>query len=117
MGDQTQTPDESTLTKPAPKRGRRFRTFDEGDYLIMQVAPQPESGMPPGTLVPIPDMPHHENCAKALAWLRENGHLVTGMQLMILKAHRILGVQTATRQAVELIEKPRVVSHEPVETE
>ncbi len=113
---QLTTPDEKVLTKPAPKRGRRFRTFDEGDYLIMQVAP-PESEFPQGTLVPLPEVPHQENCAKALAWLRENGHKVQGMQVMILKAHRVLSIQTATKQQVELIERPRVVSHEPPETE
>lgn len=112
----TQTPSDDKLKKPAPRRGRRFRTYEDGDYMVMQIAPK-DSGLPAGALVPIPEMPQHENCAKALQYLRENGHTVQGMQLMILKAHRILSVQTAQKPTVELIEKPRVVSHEPPETE
>jgi hypothetical protein len=84
--------------------------------MVMQVAPA-DSGLPQGALVPIPEMPQFENCAKALQHLRENGHTVQGMQLIILKAHRILSVQTATKPTVEIIEKPRHVSHEPPETE
>lgn len=110
------TPSGDSLAKTAPRRGRRFRTYEGGDYMILQIAPA-DSGLPTGALVPIPEMPQHENCAKALAYLRENGHKVQGMQLMVLKAHRILSVQTAQKPTVELIEKPRVVSHEPPEKE
>lgn len=100
----------------APKRGRRFRMFEDGDYIVMQLAPA-EGDLPAGSLVPIPDVPNFENCAKALSWLRENGHVVQGIQVMVLKAHRILNVQTTKKVQVELIERPRAVLSEPAEVE
>lgn len=99
-----------------PNRGRRYQVFPDGDYLIMQVAPA-DSGVPTGALLPIPEVPHFESVAKAFSWLRGNGEVVQGMQLMVMKAQRILTVQAAQKVSVELIEKPRQLVSEPVEVE
>lgn len=100
----------------SPGRGRRYKVFPDGDYMVLQVAPT-DSGLPAGALVPIPEVPQFEGVAEAFAYLRNNGHLVEGMQLMVLRAHRILSVQATQKVSVELIEKPRALVSEPAEVE
>ena len=107
---------EATATVEKPARGRRYRVFPAGDYMILQVAPQ-DSGLPAGCLVPIPEVPQFESVAKAFSWIRNNGQSITGMQLMVLRAHRLLSVQTAPKVQVEIVEKPRELVNDPPEQE
>ena len=114
---QTITPgDVATLPTDKPARGRRYRVFPDGDYMVLQVASQ-DSGLPVGSLVPIPEVPQFESVSKAFTWIRGNGGQLTGMQLMVLRAHRICTVQTAPKVSVEIIEKPRELVNDPPEQE
>jgi len=92
-----------------PKRGQRYRLFDDGagDVCVYQIAPM-DSGMPEGTLVPIPTAPRFDSSRDAEKWTRANGAELDGIQVMIFKALGIHGVEVEARPQVRLISKPKV---------
>lgn len=98
-----------------PERGKRFCVYEDGDYLIEQVAPK-DAGLPAGTLLQIPEVPHFQSVRAAQQWLRDNGDRVQGMQVRVVKVLRIYQIRTKQTVDVELFEKPRhLVSNPPSE--
>ncbi len=102
------TPKQSTAIHPT--KGRRFRVMGtgEGDYCIYQIAPQ-DSQLPPGALLPLPEVPRFENHAAAMKWVRnDSGDLLAGKQVMVFCAHEILTITVENRPKVTINAKPKV---------
>ena len=91
-----------------PKRGQRYRLFDDGagDVCVYQIAP-PDSGMPDGTLVPIPTAPRFDSSREAEKWCRATGAELAGAQVMIFKALGIHMIEVEARPQVRLVSKPK----------
>lgn len=104
----TDTP--TDVTKPKRKRGgKRKRLLGEGDgdYCIYEIA-SVDSGLPQGSLIPIPNVPHFETTIKALAWLRNDSRdLLAGKQVMIFRAMEILSLRVETKAVVTFEAKPK----------
>ncbi len=108
-----QTPgDDATPQQSAshPTKGRRFRVLGkgEGDYCIYSIA-APGGQLPPGCLVPIPEVPRFASCAEAMRWIRnDSGDLLAGKQVMVFCAHEILTVTVEPRPQVKIDKKPKI---------
>lgn len=112
-----ETPDltpEDTGKKKTPNRKKRYRLFDDdnGDYRIYQIS-SGASGIPAGTLVPIPDAGGFKNTQTAKGWLRDHGEKLHGMQVMIVRGLEIIRIAVASKPVVALEAKPRKPRTEP----
>lgn len=113
-----ETPTDSPA-KPRRKRpvgGNRYRLNAKGDYTVYQIAP-PDSGMPPGTLLPIPGVPKFPTSEKTQAWVEKSGDKLSGMQIAILKFVHIGAIAVETIKQVSVQWKPRTPVTGPAATE
>lgn len=98
-----------------PKRGVRKRVLGkgEGDYCIYQVITE-HKVYPHGTLLPIAGTPQFKDSAGAMRWIRrESDDLLSGMQVMILRACELLAVRVQSKPTVVIESKPKVVVTDP----
>jgi hypothetical protein len=90
-----------------PGRGKRYRLWKDGDYCIYQIA-APDSGMPAGTLLQIPDVPHFEGCKEATKFVENSGDLFAGKQLFIMRGYEVLKVEVLNTPKVSITKKPKI---------
>lgn len=109
---------ETPTDTPEPKkrkRGPRKRILGngEGDYCIYEIAAA-DSGLPHGSLLPMPNLPRFETTQAAIRWIKtESGDLLTGKQIMILAAKEIMSIQTEVRPTVSITAKPKIAIGDP----
>ncbi len=102
-----------------PTKGRRFRVLGsgEGDYCIYQIAP-PESQLPQGCLVPIPEIPRFATAAEAMRWIRaDSADLLAGKQVMVFCAYEIMTINVVNKPQVSIERKPKVLIGGPEQVE
>lgn len=95
-----------------PQRGKRWRNYEDGDYVVEQVAPD-GSDLPKGCLIPLPGVGTFESVREALTWIKNSGDVVSGMQLRVAKVQRVIQARTRKSVEVELVEKPRKLYKSP----
>ena len=89
-----------------PKRGKRYRLWKDGDYFISQIAP-PGGEIPPGSLVPIPDVPHFEGTKEAMKFVENSGDLFAGKQLFVGRGYEVLKIEVEQRPKLTITKKPK----------
>jgi hypothetical protein len=114
-----ETPVDTPLPpKKHPKRGIRKRVLGEGDgdYCVYEIA-SPNSNLPRGALIPIPNIPRFVDTVTALRWIRkDSGDILAGKQVMIFQAKEILNLQAVDRVSIVIQAKPKVVINRTPET-
>lgn len=106
------TPTDSTGTTTKRKRGPAKRVLGDGDgdHCIYEIAPE-DSGLPRGSLIPLPNVPRFRTTHEAVRWVRnESKDLLVGKQLMVLQAKEIFDVRTIVQHNVVMNCKPKVVA-------
>lgn len=101
--------------RKVPQRGTRRRVLGEGegDYCIYEIAPN-GSGLPAGSLVPLPTIPRFTSTVEAVRWIRlKSGDLLAGKQLMVLRALEIMHVQVQQAPQVVISAKPKITVTNP----
>lgn len=109
---ETKTPEaptapEETVPVAVPKRGKRYRLWKDGDYCIYEIAP-PGGAIPPGSLVPVPDVPHFEGTREALKFVENSGDVFAGKQLFIMRGYEILKVEVQNTPKLTISKKPKI---------
>ncbi len=89
-----------------PKRGKRYKLWQDGDYFISQIAP-PGGTFPAGSLLPIPDVPHFEGTKEAMKFVENSGDLFAGKQLFVGRGYEILKVEVEQRPKLTITKKPK----------
>lgn len=85
----------------------------EGDYCIYEIAP-PDSQLPKGSLIPIPDVPRFETTAEAIRWIRnDSGDSLAGKAVMIFLAMEMLRINVTNQPRLDIERKPKVLVHDP----
>lgn len=118
---ETAAPETPTDTVEAPKAkptaANRYRLFDdEGDYRIYEIAPK-DSGLPKGSLLPIPEVPGFTSSADARKWINNSGNKLEGKQVLILKGLEICSIQVETSTVVKPKWKQKTPITGPAATE
>lgn len=111
----TDAPSDSEGKKKVKKRGTRKRVLGqgEGDYCIYEIAAT-DSGMPAGTLLPVPNVPRFPHTVQAVRWItKESGDLLAGKQVMIFRCMEILNLRLETKPRVVIEAKPKIVTTQP----
>lgn len=104
--------DQPVLERKKKPRGQRKRVLGsgEGDYCIYEIAPT-DSGMPAGTLIPIPSTPRFQHTVEAMRWItKDSADLLAGKQVMIFRCMEILNLRLETKPRVVIEAKPKVVT-------
>lgn len=108
---------QAPATASKPTAANRYRLFDdEGDYRIYEIANK-ESGLPKGSLLPIPEVPGFTSSAAARKWINNSGNKLEGKQFLILKGLEIGSVQVETRATVQVKFKKKTPVTGPAATE
>lgn len=106
----TLSPSDGTPAAPKKraKRQRRYELFDDGkgDYRIYQIADS-ASKLPPGTLVPIPEMGGFKTSIDAIKAVRTSGNLLMNKQVLLLRGLQIFRVELETQPQVKVTAKER----------
>ena len=94
--------------KSKPTAANRYQLFNdgEGDYRIYELA-HSDSGLPPGSLLPIAGIPGFESTYQAKKFANNSGDLLQGKQIMILKGLEICTIDVQTVSKVTVRFKPK----------
>lgn len=115
----TPTDQPTAAPRRVPQRGTRKRVVGqgEGDYLIYELV-GPDSGLPKGSLVPIPEVPQFADTQKALQWIRnKSGDLLHGKQVIIFRVCEILALTIQAKPTVVIQAKGKVTVNKPAANE
>lgn len=106
---------EAVTPRSVPQRGVRKRVLGEGegDYCIYEIA-GPETQLPRGALLPLPNVPRFVDTGGALKWIRnESGDLLAGKQVMIFRACEVLSLRVQQKPTVVIEAKTKVTVTKP----
>jgi hypothetical protein len=96
------------VPKKRAKRQRRYELFDDGqgDYRIYQIA-DASSKLPPGSLIPIPEIGGHKTSVDAIAAVKKSGQVLMNKQVLIFRGLQIMRVELETQPQVKVTAKER----------
>lgn len=101
--------------RPVPNRGTRKRVLGEGegDYCIYELVAS-DSGLPKGSMIPLPTIPRFVDTVTALKWIRnESGDLLAGKQVAVVRFCEILSIMIQAKPTVVIASKPKITVKQP----
>ena len=120
MTQTTETPTDSPEAAAAvrPTSANRYQLFEDGqgDYRIYEVARQ-ELKLPPGSLLPIQEVPGFLDGGVAKKWLKNSGDLLKGKQVMVFKGIDVARIEAETITKVTVKFKTKKAITGPAVTE
>lgn len=79
-----------------------------GDVCIVVVVGKDHKTYPPGTMLPIENVPRFQTATEAKKWVKnDSGDLLAGMQVMVFQAKELMSIQVENKPTVKITEKPK----------
>lgn len=104
--------DEAKAAEPKRRPKRDLRLFDDkqGDFRIYEIVQVAQgTGVPAGTLVPIPGIKGCQDTKELRKMLQMNSKLLVGKQVMLLRAIEISRIEVSTEPQIKVSFKPKAV--------